>query len=157
VVDTNITGTVYLLHRVARDMRNRGHGRILITGSVAGFMPGTYHAVYNATKAFIDMFAYALRAELHGFGVSVTCLLPGATDTEFFERADLTDTRLGRQAKADPAEVAESGFNAMMQGESGIITGWQNKLLVALSRVMPETAVADRHASTAAPGSGLRR
>lgn len=156
VVDTNITGTIYLIHKVGREMRDRGSGRILITGSIAGFMPGTFQAVYNGTKAFVDMFAYALRAELQGCGVTVTCLMPGATETEFFERADLMDTKVGRGEKDDPAEVAESGFKAMMDGDSGVVTGWQNKLQVALSKVLPETVMADQHAKKAAPGSGLR-
>ena len=155
VVDTNVTGTLYLIHKVAGEMRNRGQGRVLITGSIAGFMPGTYQAVYNGTKAFIDMFAYALRAEVKGCGVTVTCLMPGATETEFFERADLMDTKVGQAEKDDPAEVAETGFKAMMDGDSGVITGWQNKLQVALSKVLPETVVAEQHAGKAAPGSGL--
>ena len=96
VVDTNITGTIYLIQKVGRDMRARGSGRILITGSIAGFMPGTYQAVYNATKAFLDSFSFALRHELMDSGVTVTCLMPGATETEFFERADMMDTKVGR-------------------------------------------------------------
>src|SRR4051812_31459716 len=96
VVDTNITGTIYLLQRVGRDMRRRGQGRILITGSIAGFMPGTYQAVYNGTKAFLDSFAFALRHEIKDSGVTVTCLMPGATETEFFERADMMDTKIGQ-------------------------------------------------------------
>jgi short-subunit dehydrogenase len=87
VVDTNITGTIDLIQRVGRDMSARGTGRILITGSIAGFMPGTFQAVYNGTKAFLDSFSFALRAELGDTGVTVTCLMPGATETDFFERA----------------------------------------------------------------------
>ena len=83
VVDTNVTGTLYLVHKVGREMRDRGQGRILITGSIAGLMPGTYQAVYNGTKALLDSFSYALRAELKDSGVTVTCLMPGATETEF--------------------------------------------------------------------------
>ncbi|WP_422036712.1 SDR family NAD(P)-dependent oxidoreductase [Reyranella sp.] len=154
VIDTNVTGTVYLLHRVGREMAGRGHGRILITGSIAGFMPGTYQAVYNATKAFIDMFSYALRAEVQGRGVTVTCLMPGPTETEFFERADLMDTKVGQAKKDDPAEVAENGFKAMMAGDSGVVSGWQNKLQVALAKILPETVMAGQHAKQAAPGTG---
>jgi short-subunit dehydrogenase len=110
VIDTNITGTVYLLQKVAREMKERGNGRILITGSIAGFMPGTFQAVYNGTKAFLDSFSFALRAELKGTGVTVTCLMPGATETEFFERADMLDTKVGQSKKDDPADVAEVGF-----------------------------------------------
>ena len=99
VVDTNITGTLYLIQKVGRDMRTRRQGRILITGSIAGFMPGTYQAVYNGTKAFLDSFSFALRHELNDTGVTVTCLMPGATDTEFFERADMLDTKIGARHK----------------------------------------------------------
>ena len=99
VVDTNVTGTLYLLQKVGRDMRTRGQGRILITGSIAGFMPGTYQAVYNGTKAFLDSFSFALRHELKDTGITVTCLMPGATETEFFERADMMDTKIGTERK----------------------------------------------------------
>src|SRR4029079_15013138 len=98
-----------------RDMRKRGEGRILITGSVAGFLPGSFHAVYNGTKAFIDSFSWALRNELKDTGVTVTCLRPGVTDTEFFERADMLDTAVGPGSKADPADVAKAGFEAMLK------------------------------------------
>jgi len=81
VLDTNVTGTIYLIHKVGRDMRARGHGRMLITGSIAGFMPGSYQAVYNGTKAFLDSFSYALREELKDSNITVTCLMPGATET----------------------------------------------------------------------------
>lgn len=157
VIDTNVTGTVYLLHKVGREMANRGNGRILITGSIAGFMPGTYQAVYNGTKAFIDMFAYALRAEVQARGVTVTCLMPGATETDFFERADMMDTRVGQAEKDDPADVAENGFKAMMAGDSGVVSGWQNKLQVALAKVLPETMMAGQHARQAEPGSGAKK
>lgn len=157
VIDTNVTGTVYLLHKVGREMANRGNGRILITGSIAGFMPGTYQAVYNGTKAFIDMFAYALRAEVQPRGVTVTCLMPGATETDFFERADMMNTKVGQAEKDDPADVAENGFKAMMAGDSGVVSGWQNKLQVALAKVLPETVMAGQHARQAEPGSGAKK
>ena len=157
VIDTNVTGTVYLLHQVGREMANRGNGRILITGSIAGFMAGTYQAVYNGTKAFIDMFAYALRAEVQARGVTVTCLMPGATETDFFERADMMDTRVGQAEKDDPADVAENGFKAMMAGDSGVVSGWQNKLQVALAKVLPETMMVGQHARQAEPGSGAKK
>src|SRR5262245_13162814 len=107
VIDTNVTGTIYLLQLVGREMRARGSGQILITGSIAGFIPGTFSAVYNGTKAFIDSFSFALRAELRDTGVTVTCLMPGATETEFFERAGMMDTKVGVEGKDDPADVAQ--------------------------------------------------
>ncbi|MBV8836100.1 MAG: SDR family NAD(P)-dependent oxidoreductase [Alphaproteobacteria bacterium] len=153
VIDTNITGTVYLLQRVGRQMRARDKGKILITGSIAGFMPGTYQAVYNGTKAFLDSLAFALRAELRGTRVTVSCLMPGATETEFFERADMLDTKVGTQKKQDPAEVAKAGFDAMMEGKGEVITGWQNKLRAAMSHILPADTVAEQHRSMAEPGS----
>src|SRR5437588_501996 len=99
-------------------LRSRNEGRILITGSIAGFMPGSYQAVYNGTKAFLDSFSYALREELKDTDVTVTCLMPGATETEFFRRADMLDTKVGT---ASPAKVAKDGFKAMMAGEGGVV------------------------------------
>jgi len=154
IIDTNVTGTLYLIQRVGRDMRARDEGRILITGSIAGFMPGTYQAVYNGTKALLDSFSFALRAELKGTKVSVTCLMPGATETEFFERAEMTDTKVGTQKKQPPEDVAKSGFDAMMKGEAEVVTGWQNKLRVALAHVAPAGVLAEQHRGMAAPGSG---
>ena len=155
VVNTNITGTVYLLHKVGRDMRARGTGRILIVGSIAGLMPGTYQAVYNATKAFLDSFSFALRHELRasGGGVTVTCLMPGATETEFFERADMTDTKIGQSQKDDPADVARQGFEAMMRGDGDIVTGWHNKLQAAIASITPSGMLAEMHRRQAEPGS----
>ncbi|HEV7858496.1 MAG TPA: SDR family NAD(P)-dependent oxidoreductase [Pyrinomonadaceae bacterium] len=154
VVDTNVTGTIYLLHKVGNDMRARGQGRILITGSIAGFMPGTYQAVYNGTKAFLDSFSFALRAELKDSGVTVTCLMPGATETDFFERADMLDTKVGQSKKDDPADVARTGFDAMMRGDGDVVTGWMNKLQSAIALVTPSSILAEQHRKEAEPGSG---
>ena len=153
VVNTNITGTIYLIQKVARDMRARKAGRILITGSIAGFMPGTYQAVYNATKAFLDSFSFALRAEIKDSGVTVTCLMPGATETEFFARADMLDTKVGQGKKDDPADVARTGFKAMMKGEGDVVSGWHNKLQSAIANVTPASILAEQHRKKAAPGS----
>jgi short-subunit dehydrogenase len=154
VIDTNVTGTVYLLHKVGRDMRDRGKGRILITGSIAGFMPGTYQAIYNASKAFLDSFSFALRAELGETEVTVTCLMPGVTETEFFERADMMDTKVGQAKKDDPAMVAQTGFDAMMKGQGDVVTGWHNKLQSAIASVTPSGMLARMHGKMAAPGTG---
>jgi len=156
VIDTNITGTIYLVQKVARDMRSRGGGRILITGSIAGFMPGTYQAVYNGTKAFIDSFSFALRAELKDTGVTVTCLMPGATETDFFARADLLDTKVGQSAKDDPADVAKVGFGAMMRGDGDIVSGWKNELFSAIANVTPAGILAEQHRKMAEPGSASK-
>lgn len=154
VIDTNITGTIYLLQKVVRDMRMRNQGRILITGSIAGHMPGAYQAVYHGSKAFIDSFAAALRNELKETEITVTCLQPGATETEFFERADMLDTKVGQQKKDDPADVAKTGFEAMMAGEGDVVSGFKNKVQVAMSGVMSQDRLAEQSRKINEPGSG---
>jgi short-subunit dehydrogenase len=153
VIDTNVTGTLALLHAIGQQMRARGHGRILITGSIAGFMPGSFQAVYNGTKAFIDSFSWALRNELEDSGVTVTCLMPGATETDFFERAQMMDTKVGTEKKDDPAGVARIGFKAMMDGEGDVVAGWKNKLSSAMATVTPSSVLAEQHRKKAQPGT----
>jgi uncharacterized protein len=149
-------GTVYLAHNVARRMVQRGGGRMLFTGSIAGFMPGTFQAVYNGTKAFVDSFAIALRHELDGSGVTVTVLMPGPTETRFFERADMLDTKVGQDEKDDPADVAKAGFDAKMAGEDQVIRGWKNKLQVAAAHVTPAGMLAELHRKMAEPRSAAK-
>lgn len=153
IIDTNVTGTLALIHAIGRQMRATGHGRILITGSIAGFMPGTFQAVYNGTKAFIDSFSWALRNELKDSGVTVTCLMPGATETDFFERAQMLDTKIGTEKKDDPADVARIGFKAMMDGEGDVVAGWKNKLSSAMATVTPSSVLAEQHRKKAQPGT----
>jgi short-subunit dehydrogenase len=154
VINTNITGTVHLIQHVARSMVARARGRILVTGSIAGFQPGSFHAVYNGTKAFIDSFSIALRNELKGTGVTVSCLMPGPTDTDFFERAGMETTKVANDPKMmmQPEDVARLGFDAMLKGEADVVAGWRNKLQVAMSKVMPAQATAQMHRKLAEPG-----
>ncbi|MBB3320480.1 MULTISPECIES: SDR family NAD(P)-dependent oxidoreductase [unclassified Rhizobium] len=154
VIDTNILGTTYLVQQIARQMRSRGVGRILLTGSIAGFMPGSYQAVYNGTKAFINSFSFALREELKDTGITVTCLMPGATETRFFERADMLDTEVGQAEKDDASDVARAGFDAMMNGDGDVVSGWKNKFQAAVANVTPAGMLASQHAKMAAPGTG---
>jgi short-subunit dehydrogenase len=156
VVDTNITGTIYLIHRIGNEMRRHNHGRILITGSIAGYMPGSYQAVYSGTKAFIDSFAYALGNELQDTAVTVSCLMPGPTETEFFRRAGMLDTAVGQAKKDDPRDVARKGFDAMMSGESDVVSGWKNKLETLLANITPAERLAEQHRKIAQPGSARR-
>lgn len=107
VINTNINGTLDIIQRVGRDMRKSNEGRILITGSIAGFIPGSYQAVYNASKAFLNSFSFALRNELKDTNVTVTCLMPSATETEFFGRAGMEDTKIEAGKKDDPARRRE--------------------------------------------------
>jgi short-subunit dehydrogenase len=156
VIDTNVTGTLMLLHDVVGRMRDRGQGRVLITGSIAGFIPGSFSATYNGSKAFVDNFAIALRNELQDTGVTVTCLMPGATDTEFFARAGMLDTKIGQAKKDDPADVAKAGFDAMMKGEADVVSGLKNKLEATVAQVVPAELLAEQHRKQAAPGSAKR-
>ena len=119
VIDVNVTSTVHLAKRVLPDLVARGAGRVLFTSSIASMMPGTYQAVYNASKSFVQSFAEALRNELKDTGVTVTSLMPGPTDTNFFHRAEMDDTRVGASSKDDPALVAKQGFEALMKGDHG--------------------------------------
>ena len=152
VIDTNVTGTTYLLQNVAQRMVTQGDGRILIVGSIAGLIPGSYQAVYNGTKAYLDSFSYALREELKDSGVSVTVLMPGPTDTEFFRRANMLDTPVGKDdGKENPAKTARNGWEAMMDGSAHVVSGVKNKIQAALSHVTPDTMLATQHAKMAKP------
>lgn len=154
VIDTNITGTVYLLQKVLPQMVARDGGKVLVTGSIAGYMPGAFNAVYNGTKAFIDNFTDALRNEIKDSeGVTLTTLMPGATETEFFERADMLDTKVGTQDKDDAAKVARDGWDAMIRGDKHIVSGWKNKIQKAVANVTPAGALAEMHRDMAEPGT----
>jgi short-subunit dehydrogenase len=155
VVDTNITGTIYLVQKVLKDMVARNDGKILVTGSVAGYIPGAFQAVYNGTKAFIDSFTEALRNEIKDSdGVTLTTLMPGPVETEFFARADMLDTSVGASdSKSDPADVAKDGWDAVMGGKASIFSGWKTKLQGVLANVTPGSVLAEQHRKMAEPGS----
>lgn len=155
LVDLNVRSTVHLSKLVLGDMVNRGEGRVLFTSSIASTMPGTYQAVYNASKSFVQSFALAIRRELKGTGVSVTSLMPGPTDTDFFRRAHMEDTRVGSsEQKDDPAEVARQGYEALMQGKERVVPGsLVNRLLAYGGRLVPDKAKAEAHRLMAEPGS----
>jgi short-subunit dehydrogenase len=154
VVHTNVDGTLILLHRLGQKMRSQGQGRILITGSIAGLMPGTFEAVYNGTKAFLDSFSVALNNEMKESGVTVTCLMPGPTETDFFKRGDMADTKVGSGEKQSAAEVAKIGYEAMMSGELEVVAGLKNKFQAAMSHIMPDSVLANMHRNLAEPGTG---
>ena len=151
VIDLNVTGTTYLLQKVLQQMVARGEGNVLITGSIAGLIPGAFQAVYNSTKAYLDSFAYALREELKDTRVNVTVLMPGPTETDFFRRANMLDTPVGETEKADPAKVARDGWEAMQAGSPHIVSGWMNKLQAAMSHITPDTLLAKMHSAQAKP------
>jgi short-subunit dehydrogenase len=155
IIDVNVRSTVHLAKRVLPDMVRRGAGRVLFTSSIASTMPGSFQAVYNASKAFVQSFAEAIRNELKDSGVTVTSLMPGPTETNFFHRADMDDTKVGTSDKDDPAMVAKQGFEALMKGDDQVVAGsLKNKMQAAAAKVMPDTAKAEMHRRMAEPGSG---
>lgn len=155
VVDLNVRSAVHLAKRLLPDMAARGGGRVLFTSSIAAVMPGPFQTVYNASKAFLLSFSEALREELKDSGVTVTALMPGPTETEFFDRADMGDTKLGAsENKDDPAEVAKQGYEAMMAGKDRVVAGsFMNKAQVAAAKVLPDKAMAAQHRKMSEPGS----
>jgi uncharacterized protein len=156
VIDLNVRSTVHLCKLVLPEMVERGDGRILFTSSVASAMPGAFQAVYNASKAFVQSFSMAIRNELKDTGITVTSLMPGPTETKFFERAEMLDTRVGASDKKDdPAEVARQGYEALMDGEAQVVAGsLMNKVQAQVAgRVLPDPAKAELHRKMAEPGS----
>jgi len=155
VVDTNIVGTAYLLQQVLPAMVARNDGKVLVTGSVAGYIPGSFQAVYNGSKAFVDSFVAAIQNELKDSdGVTITNLMPGPVDTEFFERGDMMDTSVGTDPKkSDPADVAKAGWDALMGGKASVFAGLKTKIQGTLANVTPDAVLAEQHRKMAEPGT----
>jgi short-subunit dehydrogenase len=154
VVDLNVRSTVHLAKHLIPEMVTSGQGRVLFTSSIASTMPGAYQAVYNASKSFVQSFALALRNELKDTGVTITSLMPGPTETEFFERAGMLDTKVGAGEKDDPADVARDGFEALMAGDERVVSAsLKTKLQGRVSRLMPDGVKAEMHRKMAEPGS----
>jgi short-subunit dehydrogenase len=155
MIALNCNHTVHLAKLLVPAMVRRGEGRVLITGSVVSTAPSPFQAVYGATKAFVMSFGEALRTELADTGVTVTVLQPGATETQFFERADMLDTEVGQSKKDDPALVARRGFEAMMDGKDSILGGgFKSRMMGLANEILPETTKAKQVAKTTKPGSG---
>ena len=156
IIDLNIVSTVRLAKLVLRDMVARDEGRVLVTSSIASTMPGSFQAVYNASKSFLQSFTEALQNELKDTGVTLTSLMPGPTETDFFERADMAeDTLVGTSKKDDPAQVARQGFDALMSGKSRVVGGGlKTKVQEAAGKAMPDKLKAAMHRQMAEPGSG---
>ena len=142
IINLNIGSLVTLTNLFLKDMIDRGEGKILNLSSVASKSPGPLNAVYHGTKAFVQSFTEAIREEVKDKGVVVTALLPGATDTGFFEKADMLDSKIVQGELADPAEVARDGYDALMSGKDKAISGLKNKIDVAVTNVLPEKTVA---------------
>ncbi|OBG92060.1 oxidoreductase [Mycobacterium sp. E3251] len=143
IVDLNVRSTVHLAKLVLRDMANRDSGKVLFTSSIAAQMPGSYQPVYNASKSFVQSFAEALRDELRGTSITVTALMPGPTDTNFFGRAKMVESLMGKGAKDDPAKVARQGFESLMRGDQKVVAGSVLvKAMGAANRVLPDSVKA---------------
>ncbi len=154
MIQLNCASTVHLAKHVTRQMVARGQGRILFTASIAGTMPTPLEAVYGATKAFVLEFAQSLRYELKDTGVSVTALKPGPTDTNFFHRAGMDDTEVGRKGKEEsqPADVARQGFDALMAGEAEVFAAsLKTKVQGVVGRFVPDSVKSAMHEKMATP------
>ncbi len=157
LIRLNVISPVHLAKRVLKDMVARGHGRVLFTSSIAGTMPAPFEAVYGASKAFLSSFAQAIRNELKDTGVTITALMPGATETNFFHRAGMDDTKIGASEKDDPAEVAKEGYEALMAGKDHVVAGsFKNKLQAAAGHGLPDPLVAEMHRKQSEPGSASK-
>ena len=145
LLNLNVTSQVHLIKLVSKDMLARGGGDILITSSVAGVLPAPRMAVYAASKAFLRSFGQAIRNELKDKGVNVTVLMPGPTDTEFFDRANMQGTVVDESAKQEPSEVAEAAIKALSEGEDHVVPGLKNKLQIGAAKLMSDEAKAKVH------------
>jgi uncharacterized protein len=153
LVDLNVRSTVHLGHLVIGEMTARGSGRVLVTSSIAAVAPGPYHATYAASKAFVHSFAEGVRQEVKDTGVTVTSLMPGPTDTEFFARADMGDTKLGQMDDKDvPQQVARDGVEGMLAGKSSVVAGsFKNRIQVEIATHLPDALAAPILARMAKP------
>jgi uncharacterized protein len=154
IVDLNVRATVHLAKRILPEMVARNAGRVLITSSIASTMPGSFQAIYNASKAFLQSFAVALQDELRHTDVTVTSLMPGPTETNFFRRAEMANnTKIGRSSsKDDPADVARQGYEALMAGKNRVVAASvTTKLQEAIASVLPDRVNAAMHRVMAKP------
>ena len=153
LIDLNVLQTTSMVHKVGRKMHDRGEGRILVTGSIGGFVPGPFDAVYDATKAYLDSFCYALQDEWADSAVTLTCLMPGPLETPIFTREgnDLADTPIAQREKQDPVPVAEQGWQAMREGKRGSVPGAMSKAVTMLSGFVPDEILAKVHRMGAEP------
>jgi short-subunit dehydrogenase len=146
IVNFNINSVMILTKLFIKDRLEKGSGKILNLSSIASKSPGPWQSVYHGTKAFIQSWTEAIREELKETGISVTALLPGPTDTDFFNKADMTRSKImeDKENFANPADVARDGFNALMNGQDKVISGLNNKLTVAMSNLSTDSMAAHR-------------
>jgi short-subunit dehydrogenase len=154
LIELNVVSAVHLAKRVLPAMVARRQGRVLFTSSVAATMPGPYYATYAASKAFVQSFAEAVRDEVADSGVTITALMPGPTDTNFFARARMWGSKADEGPKDDPAVVARDGFEALMAGKDHVVAGAaRNTVQAVLGKVLPQKLTAKVHGQQAEPGT----
>ena len=156
LINLNILSTVHLTKCVLKDMVAAGNGRILFTSSISAVMPSSFEAVYGASKAFISSFGEAIRNEVKDTGVTVTMLMPGPTNTNFFDRAHMDDTKVGAKDKYEnsPEEVARQGFEAMLRGDESVFAAsWKTKIQGWATKILPESTKAQIHRKMSEPNS----
>jgi len=158
MIQLNVVSQVHLTKRLLPDMVARGAGRLLYTASISGTMPTPYETVYGATKAFLISFAEAVKSEIKDSGVTITLLMPGQVDTNFWPRAGMLDNKLGVGEKAAPDKVAQEGYQALKDGKDRIVAGMMSSKFIGnvVNNLAPDTVKADLHAAQARPGSGLK-
>lgn len=154
IIQLNIGATISLTKCYLPEMLQRKDGKILNLSSIAGKTPGPYQSVYHGTKAFIQSFTEAIRSENKDSGVTITALLPGATDTDFFNKAEMQDSKIVQGGGlADAAGVAKDGYEALMSGDDMVVSGLKNKALVGMSNITPDHLVADMMKSQQEPAN----
>jgi len=152
VVQLNVTSTVHLTRLLLADMVARDAGRLLLTSSIASTMPGAFHAVYNASKSFVQSLAEALQSELKDSAVTVTSLMPGPTETNFFHRAGMDDTIMGQAKKDDAADVARQGYDALLAGKDRVVAAsLLTKSQELAAKVLPDKLKTGLHRQIAEP------
>jgi len=146
IIDLNIASLVILTKHFVKEMQTLGSGKILNLASIASTTPGPWHAVYHATKAFVLSFSESLRSELKDSNITVTALLPGPTDTDFFQKADMMESKIvqDKNKLANPADVAKDGYEALLAGKDKVVSGFKNKMQVTMSHFTPDTLLAEQ-------------
>jgi short-subunit dehydrogenase len=153
IIQLNISSVVVLTKLFMQDMIKRGEGKILNTSSIASQSPGPWQSVYHGTKAFVQSFTEAIRYELKDKGVTVTALLPGATDTDFFRKANMESSKIVQDESklSDPADVAKDGYEALMAGKDMVVSGLKNKLNVTMNHLTSDEKNAEKMAKQQEP------
>jgi short-subunit dehydrogenase len=152
IIQLNICSLVVLTKLFLRDMLQRGNGKILNLSSVASKAPGPLQSVYHGTKAFVQSFTEAVRNEVKNTGVTLTALLPGPTDTDFFNKASMQEAKMVAEGELDdPVKVAKDGYEALMRGDDMVVSGFRNRMNVMMSNMLPDDKVAENMHKKQAP------